>query len=419
MKEIVIIGGGPSGIMAALTIAEKTKEQVKITIVERLEKIGKKILATGNGKCNYTNMNLTTKKYNNPRFVSPTFKLMTPANLIKYFDSIGMMSKELNEGRVYPFTENATTVLDILRFNLNKYNIEIKSNFEVDKVVLDKTKKYQIFNKNQRNYFITADYVVFACGGCSAPILGSNGSGYALLKPYKIKTTPLTPGLVGIKSDVQTLKALDGVRFKCNVGIFEKKTKYKVFSEDGEVQFKTDGISGICVMQASSFIARNPGNYYIGLDLIPRISKDDVIKMLNERRNMFASLEVGSYLIGMLPKQLGLAVLKKANCSLSGYIKELSSTNIKKIATSIKEFNLDIKGVYDFKNSQVTVGGIATDEISSETLKLKKMNNAYICGEMIDIDGECGGYNLTWAFASGYNVGLNIVKELGKDAKGK
>lgn len=414
MKEVVIIGGGPSGIMCALTIAENTCEKVKITIVERLEKIGKKILATGNGKCNYTNMNLTIKKYNNPRFVSPTFKQMNPSSLINYFSKIGMLSKELNEGRVYPYTENASTVLDILRFNLNKYNIEIKSNYEVEKVVFDKDKRYQIYNKNQRNFFITADFVVFACGGSSAPILGSNGSGYGLLKPYKIKTTTLTPGLVGIKSDVQILKALDGVRFKCNVGIFEKKTKYKLFSEDGEVQFKVDGISGICVMQASSFIARNPGNYYIGLDLIPRMSKDDVIKMLNERKELFANLEIGSFLIGVLPKQLGITILKKANCNISGYIKELSNANIKKIASLLKEFSLEIKGVYDFKSSQVTVGGIATDEISSETLKLKKMSNAYICGEMIDIDGECGGYNLSWAFASGYNVGLNIAKEINR-----
>ena len=142
-------------------------------------------------------------------------------DIIKYLESIGLLSKEITEGRVYPYTESATTVLEVLKAHLERLGVNIKCNFEVNKITL-KSDKYCIYNKNERNSILEADYLVFACGGCAAPVLGSNGSGYALLKPFKVKTTDLYPGLVGIKSDITILKILNGLRFKCNVSIIEK-----------------------------------------------------------------------------------------------------------------------------------------------------------------------------------------------------
>lgn len=415
MKDVIIIGGGAAGIFCALSIMENTKESVNVTILERLEKIGKKILATGNGKCNFTNKNLAPKKYNNPKFVTPTLSKYGYKEIVKYLESIGLLSKEISEGRMYPYTESATTVLEVMRMHLQRLGVNIKTNYEVNKVV-ERNGRYLVYNKNQRNYYLECDYLVFACGGTSAPVLGSNGSGYSLLKPFKVKVTDIYPGLVGIKSEIMILKVLNGLRFKCNVSVVEKKTKKSVWTQYGEVQFKGDGISGIVVMEASTFIARHQGNYIINLDLMPEASLDDTIRMLNKRKELFESSEVSSLLTGMLPKMLGSVVVKKASIDMNSYVKNLTNANINKIAVLIKAFPLEIKGDYGFERSQVTVGGVSLSEVDSETLEIKKMNNAYICGEMLDVDGECGGYNMQWAFASGYLVGKKVAESIKNNA---
>lgn len=415
MKDVIIIGGGPAGILCAAAIKENAKEMVNVTIVERLEKMGKKILATGNGKCNFTNKNLSPRRYNNPKFVTPTLSTYGYKEIVEYLESIGLLSKEISEGRMYPYTESATTVLEVMRMHLNRLGVNVKTNYEVNKVV-EKNGRYLVYNKNQRNYYLECDYLVFACGGASAPVLGSNGSGYGLLKPFKVKVTDIYPGLVGIKSDITTLKVLNGLRFKCNVSVYEKKTKSCVWIEYGEVQFKGDGISGIVVMEASTFMARHQGNYVINLDLMPEASLDDTIRMLNIRKELFESSEVLNLLTGMLPKMLGQVILKKASIDMNSYIKNLTKANIVKIAGLIKAFPLDVKGDYGFERSQVTVGGVSLTEVDNETLEIRKMPNAYVCGEMIDIDGECGGYNMQWALASGYLVGKKISESINENA---
>lgn len=415
MKDVIIIGGGPAGILCAAAIKENAKEMVNVTIVERLEKIGKKILATGNGKCNFTNKNLSPRRYNNPKFVTPTLSKYGYKEIVEYLESIGLLSKEISEGRMYPYTESATTVLEVMRMHLNRLGVNVKTNYEVNKVV-EKNGRYLVYNKNQRNYYLECDYLVFACGGASAPVLGSNGSGYGLLKPFKVKVTDIYPGLVGIKSDITTLKILNGLRFKCNVSVYEKKTKSCVWIEYGEVQFKGDGISGIVVMEASTFMARHLGNYVINLDLMPEASLDDTVRMLNIRKELFESSEVLNLLTGMLPKMLGQVILKKASIDMNSYIKNLTKANITKIAGLIKAFPLDVKGDYGFERSQVTVGGVSLTEVDNETLEIRKMPNAYVCGEIIDVDGECGGYNMQWALASGYLVGKKISESINENA---
>ena len=415
MKEVLIIGGGAAGILCALSIKEHCKDYIKVTICERLDRVGKKILATGNGKCNFTNKNLSPKKYNNTRFVSPTLSKYGYKELIDYMESIGLLSKEITEGRVYPYTESAITVLEVLRLHLERLGVVIKNNFEVNKVVY-KNDKYLVYNKNQKNQIIESDYIVFACGGCAAPVLGSNGSGSSLLKPFKIKVTDLYPGLVGIKSDISVLKVLNGLRFKSNVSLIEKKTKKNVWTSYGEVQFKGDGISGIVVMEASTYMARNKGNYVINLDLMPEMSEDDTIRLLEIRKELCKNDTVNNLLIGMLPKMLASVILKKASIDQNDKITSLTKSNIRKIASLVKAFPFEVRGDYGFERAQITVGGVELSEINKDTLAIKKMKNAYICGEMIDVDGECGGYNLQWAFSSGYIVGISIAESVESNA---
>ena len=416
MRDIVIIGGGASGMLCACAIKEHDNGTCNVTILERCEKVGKKILATGNGKCNFTNKNLVASKYNNPEFVKHILKDYGNVELINYFETIGLLSRELTQGRIYPFSETASQMNDVLKLHMQTLGVNVRTNCEVNNIAY-KNGKYYIYNKSDRNVPMQADTIIFACGGCSAPILGSNGSGFNLLKPWKVDITSLQPGLVGLKVNDSFIKSLSGIRIKAVVNLIEKKSKKNVFSEKGEVQFKKDGISGICVMQAASFLTRFKKNTELELDLMPDLNEFDLNVLLTTRRNLFLGMDLNKFFIGMFPKMIGSAILRKANLDLSGYCDDLKPHEISKLTASIKHFTLNVKGDYGFENSQVTVGGISTNEVDPVTLRIKKMEDAYAIGEMLDIDGDCGGYNLSWAFASGYNVGKNIATETAKEVE--
>ena len=406
--KIVIIGGGASGIISSIRLKQLIPNS-EVIILERLEKIGKKILATGNGKCNFTNINVDNKKYNNPKFVKPTLDIYNSEKLIKYLEELGLYSKELTEGRIYPYTEQAATFLEVLRMNLNKYQIKVESNFEVAKIEKKKD-EFIIHHKSKRAFSINADIVILATGGKSAEILGSNGSGYNLAKNLKIKTTDVKAGLVGLIGDSNQLKSLNGLRYKCNVSLFDKKEKQVKWCEYGEVQFKNDGISGIVVMELSSFAANYKGNYLVQLDLIKEKTLNEVKEMLLKRQTDFGDCEIFNYLTGILPKALAQSILKKANIDLSIYIKDLNTRSINKIAALIKQYPIEIKGDYGFDKSQITIGGVELNEINPLTMEAKKVENLYIIGELLNINGRCGGYNLHWALASGL-IAAEAIKE--------
>lgn len=406
MSSVVIIGGGCSGIVCAISL-KKHHPDVEVTIVERLDRIGKKILATGNGKCNFTNSNLNRTKYNNPLFVNNFIKEFGYYKTIAFFEELGMYSKELNEGRNYPFSEQASTVIDVFRIALNSLKVNIRNNFEVEKVML-KNGKYRIYNRNQRNYYIECDSVVFACGGKSAEVLGSNGSGFNLLKSHKVKITPLSPGLVGLKTDSACIKAMNGLRVKAKVLLKDKKTKNIVYFNEGEIQFKEDGISGIVVMDSASFMARSKDNYIYCIDFNPNVSQEVININLKNRRKVFSEIPVTSFLTGMYPKLLNQVLIKECGVDLNIKCSEIPDNIIKKLSSLIKCYPVSIIGPYGFDKSQVTIGGVSLDEVDKKTLELKKMKNCYVCGELLDVDGDCGGYNLQWAITSGYLVGRNI-----------
>ena len=238
-KKIVIVGGGASGLMASIVIKRALGDLVDILILERLEKIGKKLLATGNGRCNFSNEIMSDKKFNNPDFVYHSFKKFGYTETLYFFEELGLMSKVLNEGRTYPITENATSVLDVLRLEIEYSGIKVRTSFEV-KNMIQKNKKYVLVSTKADE--VEADYVILAAGGKASPVLGSNGSGYDILKPYEININKPLPGLVGLKIDNSLFKSLDGVRSKGKIIIKDKKTKHVYWSEEGEIQFKNDGI---------------------------------------------------------------------------------------------------------------------------------------------------------------------------------
>lgn len=412
--RVVIIGGGTAGIFAGITL-KKNCPSFQVTILERLEKIGKKILATGNGRCNYTNNHMDPKKYNNPSFVSPFIKQLDSKKLQSMFEELGLISTS-EEARVYPYSELASSFLDVLRMNLKQLGVIEKCNCEVRKL----TKRNDIYViEDTRGQKYEAEVVILATGGKAYPILGSNGSGYPLLKPWKVKITDLEPGLVGIKVDPNLVKSLTGLRTKANVSLWDRKAKQKVWEESGEVQFKDDGVSGIVIMQMASRISRNAiargnANYYFELDLLPELNEEQILTMLIKRKEKFKKFESSEFLTGLFPKMLGNTILKRARIDLGGYVENLVLRDMIHLANVIKAFSFEPKGTYNFDRAQVTIGGIDVGEVNKKTLELNKVPDIYVCGEVIDVDGECGGYNMHWALCSGYAVAKSVESKWSK-----
>lgn len=415
MKRVVIIGGGTSGIFASIQI-KKSCPDLEVVLVERLERIGKKILATGNGRCNFSNSHVNSTKYNNPIFVAPVIGQLNYRDLCNKLEEMGLMIREDSEGRAYPYSETANSFLDILRVNMKMCGIIEKCNFEVKNIT-------QAFSKNEIKYIvedtrkqrIEADYVVLATGGKAYPILGSNGSGYNLLKPWKVKITNTEPGLVGVMVDPQDVKGLNGIRIKACVSLWDKKEKKQIWSELGEVLFKDDGLSGIVIMQLATRISRNSisktyKNLYFTIDLMPQLEENDVLIMLIKRQELMKNIETSEFLNGIYPKNLGHIIMKRSKVDLSGRVGELTTKDLIKISSTIKKFEFNYRGLYGYDRAQVTIGGIDLSEINNNTLELNKVSNVFVCGEILDIDGECGGYNMHFAMASA-NLVAKSIKE--------
>lgn len=416
MKKIVIIGGGTSGLFSSIYI-KKLCPDCEVTVVERLERIGKKILATGNGRCNFSNMHVNNKKYNNTSFVSSTLKELDYKHLVEELDNLGLMTITDSEGRAYPYSEMANSFLDILRINMKKYRVIEKCNFDVNRITnigSDNEPKFII--EDTRKQRIEADFIVLATGGKASPLLGSNGSGYGLLKPWHIKVTHTEPGLVGVKVDPQGIKGLSGIRIRPKVSLWDKKAKQKVWEECGEVLFKDDGVSGIVIMQMASIIARGEivkasNHYSFEFDLIPNIDEETLFSMLVKRREAMADAETSEFLNGIFPKVLGFNLIKRSKIDLSSHVENISMKDLIRLTDAIKYFTLEYKGLYGFDRAQVTVGGIDLHEINKHTLEFIRIPQMYACGEVLDVDGECGGYNMHWALASAYVVAKSIKEK--------
>ena len=386
MKKVAVVGAGPSGMLAGIKIKESLGDKVNVVIYEKKDRVGKKILASGNGRCNLSNTDLDMSYYNNA-FVNNIIKEINSTNLRCYFQELGLITMPDSSGRIYPITDMASTVLDILLRKISELQIEVKTNTLVTNINKEND-KYILTTNNELHPF---DIVILATGGKSSSYLGSNGEGYALAKELGAKITPLKPGLVGLKTTKDSIKGLNGIRQKVNLKLFNDKDEC-IFTENGEVQFKEDGISGIVVMNASRVIERTNEDYKLYLDLLPSLTKDD-IKIFFD---MHVELALAECLEGILPKMMAKLIMEKAK-------------SFKKAINLIKNYPIEITGDYGFDRSQVTLGGVSLDCIN-RNLNLKNHKNVYICGELLDIDGKCGGYNLHFAFASGIYVAKRIIE---------
>ena len=400
MLKIAVIGGGASGITAAITAARNSAE---VTVYERMDRIGKKILATGNGRCNYTNKNCTVSRYHgqNPEFIIPALKAFGVPDTVSFFDGLGMLTRFEPDGKAYPYSYQASAVLDVLRFSLDDLNVKTVLNFEVSKI-LKTDNGFIIKSYDGREAY--AQRVILASGGRASSFLGSNGSGYEIAKDLGHTITEVFPSLVQIKTDTAYVKALKGIKIDARVTFCAKD---KIFESIGEVLFTEYGLSGPAIFD----ISRHCGEYKnakLKLDLLYDMDYNRLVSLLRKRRCEKRNLE--NFFVGILNKKLGMTIMKYANLlPYSRPSSELSDTEIFHLADCVKEFSLEILGTMSWNNAQVTAGGIDCAEIDAATMQSKLVKGLYICGEVADIDGDCGGFNLQWAWSSGYVAGKSAV----------
>ncbi len=401
--HIGIIGGGASGMAAALAAAENPN--VQVILLERQARVGKKLLATGNGRCNLTNLHAGNRGYHgaDPAFIRPAMDAFTPEATLQWFAGLGLVTVAEESGRVYPYSDQANSVVDILRFALDKENIQLISGFEVSKI----RKMETGFSVENGLESYLCDKVIVACGGLAGTKLGGSMAGYKLLGKLGHKCTKLRPSLVQIRTDWAGIAGLKGVRANCHVQILHDG---EVFAEStGELQLTEMGISGPVIFEISRDVCQEKGNWTARLDFLPGMDADTLYNVLYSKKQ--TALPVEELLTGVLHNRLGRVLTKAAGIRGGQRIRDLSVEELEAVCHTVKHFELHLTEPLGMDAAQVTAGGILTEEFDKYTMESKRVPGLYACGEVLDIDGDCGGYNLQWAWSSGRCAGLSAGKE--------
>ena len=385
--DIIIVGGGAAGLVAAVCCAKKLSGKIKIAVIEKEFKLGKKLLATGNGKCNMTNNNMSEEYYNNESrgFVKNIISKYSTNKITAFWEYIGLLCKADSFGRVYPYSGQASAVLDILIMNLEYYNVDIFCETDITSIIPEHNGyKLTAYKKT-----FTAQKVILGTGGKVQPSLGSNGSSYKFAADLGLKCTDVFPSLAPIPCNDKYLPLMKGVRTAAVVSL---KADGKILcSEQGELQLNEKNISGICIFQLSRYV-----NEYYALNTINGTKYN--------RRKQMPTSKTEELMTGIINKKIGLYLAKKLNIDLNTKLYNLSDDNIESLARSVKECEFVPSGMSGINSAQVTAGGIVLSEID-KNMQSVKYNNLYIIGEALNVDGICGGYNLHWAFASGIIAG--------------
>ena len=396
MKDIVIIGGGASGLVAAITAARRGK---KVTILEKNEKCGKKLLLTGNGRCNYWNEDMSLSHFHSSEkeLIKNIINEKNEEKDLDFFDSLGIISK-IKNGYFYPITNQALTLYNALLYEVKKLNVEI-INIEVTGI---EKKDTFIINPGKEN--IHAKKIIISAGSKAAPKTGSDGLGYLLASKFNHNIITPKPALVQLVGEETFFNKWNGVRVDSKLTLYEDGKYIK--EENGEAQLTDYGISGIAAFNLSGHIARNIDKHeeIISINFLPWLKEEPnkwLKKLSQKNQNITETLEK------FLNYKLIPIILKKANIKKNTW-QSLSDKQFSILINTMLNFNLKIKGTKSFDKAQVCSGGIPLSEINLENMESIKEKGLYFTGEIIDIDGDCGGYNLGFAWISGIIAGENI-----------
>lgn len=401
--DIAIIGGGASGLAAALEAA-MTNSSLKIAIVERLDRVGKKILTTGNGRCNLSNKNLDEKYYHGTIDAMKVIRKTTSAE--DFFKLLGVVCTTDEQGRMYPRSNSAATILGALRLKARELGIIELCGQNV--VSIKKSVKGYILATDTTE--ILSKRVIIASGGYAAPSSGTDGSMMRILKEMGYQVSKICPAVAPLRVKPEFLKGMKGVRAK---GKIQAVSGGKVLYEEiGEIQFTENSLSGICVFNLAYLMSEYEGKLTLRIDLLPEMSENELADYLFMVKNQRSCFEISELLTGIFARNPAQYLIKRIlNRQQSDAISTLKNGELRKLAKEIKSLEFEVSGTSPWQNAQATSGGINVNCVN-ENLESKLHEGIYFAGEILDVDGECGGYNLQWAWSSGIWSGKNCAESL-------
>ena len=399
MKTVIVIGGGASGLMAALTAA-KDKEN-RVLLLERQQRLGRKLLATGNGRCNLSNTLACVERYHgeDASFVRPALEAFSSADTLEFFASLGLLTVEEYGGRVYPLSNSANSVLDVLRYAVEAAGVEVHSACRAVRARREKG-GFAVECENGR---FASDALIVACGGAAGGKLGGVTDGYELLKLFGHSRTKLYAALTPLLTAPEYPRALKGVRADAAATL--RRAAQVLARSAGEVQFTETGVSGPAVFDLSRAAAAAGAGTEIAFDFFRGREDAALLAMLCARREAYPEMEAGELLSGMLHNRLGRMCVKYAGISPARPLRGLSDAELSRVLAVCRDFALEVRGTAGFDSAQVTAGGVSTAQFDPATLQSRLVPGLYACGEVLDIDGDCGGFNLQWAWSSGALAG--------------
>lgn len=408
MQKIIVIGGGASGMTAAITAA---RNGAKVIVLEQNDRPGKKILSTGNGRCNLTNLQITEDCYRGDEtgFIQNVLENFQIDDALEFFQSLGILTK-CRGAYVYPLNDQAASVRDALELELKQSGVRVVTDASVTQV-LKIQKHFQMKCKGIKETF-TADRVILACGSKASQVSGSDGSGYVLAKSLGHSISPVVPALMALRTDEKYFKKLAGIRTGATVQLY---IDGKLASQDtGELQFTDYGISGIPVFQVSRYASKallQNKTVTVLLDLVPSMNAEDFTAEMNRRKGCYSHRTAEECFNSILPAKLVPVLL-----NLCGIDKKLWAVKIQEdkwiqMLNLCKEFRVNITAVNGFEKAQICAGGVRTTEVNARTMESKLVKGLYLTGELLDVDGICGGYNLHFAWATGTLAGTAAAEE--------
>lgn len=413
-KKIGVIGGGASGMMAAIAAADKGSS---VTLIEGGGRVGRKLLSTGNGKCNLGNMKLSPEEYYgaSKEWIAACLKQFDTEDTIRFFEDAGLLLKERN-GYLYPKAEQAAVVLDTLRIRLDEAGVRTITDCKVDAVRAASEGGFVVCAGQERFHF---DKVILACGGKAAPKTGSDGSGYKLAKGLGHKLVPVVPALVQLRCRESYLKEVAGVRAEAVIIVPDggQDGVGARMLEGGELQLTDYGISGIPVFQLSrqmNYLIKSQGDLSeveVSINLMPEYTDQDFKAFCDKRKLLRDRRTVEEFFTGILNKKLMLLFIKLAGLKRDIPVSEVDEGKLAKVFALCRDWRLHVTGSNSYDNAQVCAGGVDTGQVGCNMESLL-VPGLYFAGEILDVDGRCGGYNLQWAWCSGAIAGRSAAKSI-------
>ncbi len=431
MKKVIVIGGGAAGMIAAISAAKDGNE---VILIEQNEKLGKKIYITGKGRCNVTNAgdaeDFFAHVVTNPRFMYSSFYGFTNQDMMELLEREGLKLKTERGNRVFPESDKSSDVIRTLEKTMRSLGVVIMLNTKVSTVLIARTSEdgsCDTFTKGDKEADISfcqgvvlsndskimADAVIVATGGLSYPSTGSTGDGYSMAAKAGLKVKPCSPALVPLVTSEPWIGQLQGLSLRnVQVTIFDKKKK--IYTEFGEMLFTHFGVSGPCVLSASSYIGKylEKGSVRLSIDLKPALSVEQLDKRVLQDFDEAKNKQFKNSLDKLLPQKIIPIVIMKSGIDSDKKVNEISKEERQSLVKALKQFDLEITGLREFREAIITHGGVDVKEINPATMEAKKVKGLYFAGEVLDIDAVTGGYNLQIAWSTGYAAGKGVKDEL-------